>query len=317
MQWKKPTYLHHNIWISDGFDLELANRTGTYIINEQDLTIVETGPSPSAARIKKSLDHLNRRTEEVKHIIVTHIHLDHAGGAGLFLKDCPNASVHAHPKAARHLNDPQRLIQGAKAVYGDKFDKLFEPIIPIPENKITIQEDESVLTLSSGRTLTFIDTPGHANHHHSIFDSESRGIFSGDTIGIQYADAAAWNKELYLPSTSPNQFNPDQMLDSLRRIEKLEPSYVYFGHYGETTNVIELKKQLQHWLAVFLEEGRRIFQQNGDYLQLAEILENRVLREKQLEAVPEEDPLRRIIKLDMEVSSMGIIDYLKKHSSSK
>ena len=132
---KNPVKLNDRIYLIDGYDLGVAKRTGIYVIDEKDLTIVETGPSPSVKYVKKGLEALGFSLDQVKYIIVTHIHLDHAGGAGLLLEECPNAKVVVHRKGARHLADPSRLIAGAKAVYGEKFSALFDPIRPIPEER--------------------------------------------------------------------------------------------------------------------------------------------------------------------------------------
>ncbi|WP_017187871.1 MBL fold metallo-hydrolase, partial [Alkalibacillus haloalkaliphilus] len=129
-----------------------------------------------------------------------------------------------------------------KAVYGDKFDKLFDPIIPVPEVRLQEHEDGSQLKLQN-RELTFYDTPGHAKHHFSIHDSKSNSIFTGDTIGVYYPDLLEFDEELILPSTSPNQFDPKSMLESLSRIERLDVDAINFGHFGQSTNPELVYKQ--------------------------------------------------------------------------
>jgi glyoxylase-like metal-dependent hydrolase (beta-lactamase superfamily II) len=114
----KPLDLGKQIHLIDGFDLGMPGRTGTYVIQEEQLTLIETGPSPSVPYVLQGLRDLGLSPEDVKYIIVTHIHLDHSGGAGLLLKDCPNATVVVHPRGARHLADPSRLIESARSVYG-------------------------------------------------------------------------------------------------------------------------------------------------------------------------------------------------------
>lgn len=137
----KPIDLGHRIQLIDGYDLGIPGRTGTYVIQEEQLTIVETSASPSVPYILEGFKALGINPSDLKYIILTHIHLDHAGGAGLLLESCPHAKVIVHPKGARHLARPERLIQGARAVYGDKFDELFDPIIPIPEDKLITKAD--------------------------------------------------------------------------------------------------------------------------------------------------------------------------------
>ena len=205
MEKEYPVKLNERMYLIDGYDLGVAERTGIYVIDEEELTIVETGPSPSIKHIKQGLEALGFTLDQVKYIIVTHIHLDHAGGTGLLLQECPNATVVVYRKGARHIANPERLIAGAKAVYGDKFESLFDPILPIAEDRLLIKGEGDVLKIGPACTLQFLDTPGHAKHHFSIYDPVSNGIFTGDTIGVRYKQLVADGIDLFLPSTSPNQ----------------------------------------------------------------------------------------------------------------
>ena len=244
------------ISLIDLMDLSLKERTGSYIINEESLTIIETSASPSIPHLKKGLSKLNINLEDIQYIILTHIHLDHAGGAGLFLKECPNATIIVHPKGKRHLVDPSRLIKGAKAVYGKKFEQLFNPILPIPENRILEKTQGDTLKIGKTCTLSFFNTPGHANHHLSIFDPLSNGMFTGDTCGIQYT---VGSKHFYFPSTSPNQFNPKAMKEAISFYGSLRLSRLYFGHYGMTEDVSFALAEVNYWIDLFMEKSRNLF----------------------------------------------------------
>lgn len=310
--------LNEKITLIDDFDLGRPARTGTYVIKEDKLTIVETCASPSIPFILEGLQKMNIQPEQVEYIIVTHIHLDHAGGAGLLLEKCPNAKVVVHPKGARHLANPSRLIAGAKAVYGDKFDVLFDPILPIPEERIITKQDGETLKLSPHCTLTFYDTPGHANHHFSIHDSVSNGIFTGDTIGIYYQELIKDGIELYLPTTSPNQFDPEVMLNSTRRIKELTPRSIYFGHFGMSTNVQEVFKQIEHWLPIFVTSGEEGIKttQGLSFTEQKESVKVRLLEAITLhldkQGISRNHEVYSILDLDLDVCAMGIIDYLLK-----
>jgi len=308
--------LGHRIHIIDGYDLGIPNRTGSYILQEDELTIIETGPSISIPYLIKGLEELNVRLEDVKYVIATHIHLDHSGGAGLLLEKCPNAKIVVHPKAARHVIDPSRLIQGAKAVYGDDFDRYFNPVLPISEDRVIIKEDNDTLQIGKDCTLKFLDSPGHCLHHFSIYDPISNGIFTGDTLGVRYETLA--HIPLFLPSTSPNQFDPDQMLASVDLVEALDVDIVFFGHFSMTTEVEELYKQLREWIPLFMEKGEAAFNENRDHLSLSndllQTIDDKVLDKHQISS---EDPIRDILRLDMEVCSMGILDYLAKKNRVK
>jgi glyoxylase-like metal-dependent hydrolase (beta-lactamase superfamily II) len=305
--------LGHRIHLIDGYDLDTPSRTGTYVICDDELTLIETGPSMSVPYIINGLKSLNLNPADVKHIIVTHIHLDHSGGVGLLLKDCPNATVYVHPKGARHLVDPSRLIIGAKAVYGADFDRLFNPILPVPENKVISKADEETLTIGTNCTLRFLSTPGHCDHHFSIYDPVSNGIFTGDTLGVKYDDPLKeFGIQLYLPSTSPNQFKPDAILESLERIKNLNVSGIYFGHFGPSFDVDEVYKQIKFWLPLFVEIGENAIRDGHDHNWVAGELMALVQSDLEKQGVPQNHEVYEILKVDTSVCAMGIIDYLNK-----
>ncbi|SFE35465.1 MBL fold metallo-hydrolase [Alteribacillus iranensis] len=312
MSQHKPTELIDDIWISDGFDLHMPGRTGTYIINEEELAIIDTGPSLSVPYIKESIEFLGRDLTDVRYIIVTHVHLDHAGGAGLLIKDCPNAKVVVHPRGAKHLAHPERLIQGAKAVYGSQFDSFFAPVYPVDEDKIMTASHEETISLSKERTLTFLNTPGHANHHFSMVDSKSKGIFTGDTIGIQYYEGKRLGKEMYVPTTSPNHFDPDKMLESLSLLLSYKPTRIFFGHYGMTTHISEVKRQIESWIPIFMELGYEAYEKGEDHTFLATRIHRAVSNHYGIDHLTDDHLLHQIIQLDAHISAMGIIDYIRK-----
>ncbi|MEH7235028.1 MBL fold metallo-hydrolase [Bacillus sp. JJ1562] len=305
--------LGDRIHLIDVYDLGLSNRSGTYVINEDDITLVETGSSMSLPHILNGLKELEIDPQNVKNIIVTHIHLDHSGGVGILLQDCPNATVFVHPKGARHLMDPSRLKLGAKAVYGDDFDRLFEPILPVPEEKIIIKEDGETLQIGRNRTLTFFDTQGHCDHHFCILDSVSNGIFTGDTIGMNCEEVLAdIGIKLYIPLTSPNQFKPDATLHSLERIKNMNVDRIYFGHFGATSDVEEVYKQIKSWVPLYVEIGEKAVQLNKDYTWIGEQIFNLIKGELTKLGVPESHQIYDYLKIELPISAMGIVDYLGK-----
>ncbi|WP_249366816.1 MULTISPECIES: MBL fold metallo-hydrolase [Neobacillus] len=305
--------LGNRIHLIDVFDLGLSNRTGTYVIIEDDITLVETGSSKSVPHILNGLKELDIDPRNVKNIIITHIHLDHSGGAGLLLQDCPNATIFVHPKGARHLIDPSRLKLGAKAVYGDDFNRFFEPILPVPEEKIIIKEDGETLQIGKNRALTFFDTPGHSDHHFCILDSVSNGIFTGDTLGMNCEVVLAdLGIKLILPLTSPNQFKPDGTLHSLERIKKLNVGRIYFGHFGVASDVEEVFKQIKSWLPLYVEIGEKAVQLNKDHTWIADQMFDRIKGELTRLGVPDSHQIYDYLQLELPISAMGIADYFSK-----
>ncbi|ANU19437.1 MBL fold metallo-hydrolase [Planococcus plakortidis] len=306
--------LNDRIHLIDGFDLGLKQRTGSYVINEQQLTIIETGPSPSVEHVKEGLNELGLPLEEVRYIIVTHIHLDHAGGAGLLMQECPNATLIVHPKGARHLSDPSRLIAGARAVYGDKFDSLFNPIVPVHEHRIEVKTEGGKLQIGPGCTLEFWDTPGHAKHHFGIYDPVSNGFFAGDTAGIRYIQLIEDGIDFYLPSTSPNQFDPGAMKASIERMEEQQFDWLYYGHYGADKNPQAALGQVLEWLEVFVEEGAAAYRSGESADQLAKRLAAPVMAQLADQGMEQPHRVEPYIEMDLQVSAQGLLDYFHRQS---
>lgn len=317
---KKAVKLLENLFLIDGHDLGKKQRTGTYVLKTEDsVVLIETSASPSVPFILEGLNELNIDLSLINYLIVTHIHLDHAGGAGLLMQSLPNAQLLVHPKGKRHLADPSRLILGAKAVYGNNFDRLFDPIVPVPQERMMAMEHGSTVSLSPTHELVFYDTPGHANHHLSIWDRSNRCLYTGDTAGVFYPQLLPYGVDFILPSTSPNQFDPDKMRASLRLYESLEPRYIAFGHYGLHSSPKTVFNEVDKWLERFLEIGSRAA--NDETLldgkvsmtagQLYQIVQA-FLMEK---GVPSDHPVFEIIQLDLHVCAMGLSDYFQKRTN--
>ena len=310
-----PVNLTDRISLIDGYDMGIAERTGTYVINEEQLTLIETGPSPSVRYIKEGLAKLGHSLTDVKYVIVTHIHLDHAGGAGLLLQECPNATLVVHPKGARHLSDPSRLVAGAKMVYGDRFSLLFDPVVPVPEQRQLIKGEGDQLAIGPDCILQFWDSPGHANHHLAIIDPVGNGIFTGDTAGIHYEQLAKEGIDFHLPSTSPNQFDPDMMRQSIARMQKEKFSKAFYGHFGMAENPDAAFRQSLEWLEIFMEEAQAAALEGKGHTELAARLRELVSSHLAALGVPDQHEVYMLIELDLMVSSMGLLDYLGKQKA--
>ncbi|MGE8206712.1 MBL fold metallo-hydrolase [Heyndrickxia sp. NPDC080065] len=311
-------HIDERMKIIDLYDLNQVERTGAYVILDEQITVVETSASPSIPYLKKGLEALNISLEQVKYIILTHIHLDHGGGAGLFLQDCPNAHIVVHPKAARHIIDPTKLELGAKEVYKKKFDELFNPIIPVPKERVMIKEDNGTLQIGKDTYLRFHDTPGHANHHFSIYDPVSNGMFTGDTAGIYYWMLKDQGIDFFLPSTSPNQFNPEAMKQSIDFYRKQALNYLYFGHFGFTSKVNQALDDVEKWIDIFVDSGRDGYlSSNNDQQRIEKTfmnLQHIVFESLINQGVPKDHSIFSILELDLKVSAMGLIDFWNKSS---
>lgn len=174
--------------------------------------------------------------DAVDYVILTHIHLDHAGGAGAMMQAFPNAKLVVHPRGARHMSEPSKLMAGVEAVYGQaQARRLYGELIPVPSERIIEATDNLVLKLGK-RELLCIDAPGHARHHIAIVDRETSGIFTGDTFGIAYRELEVDGRPFIMPSSTPVQFDPEAMRASIARMLSFKPDAVYLTHFGRLAN---------------------------------------------------------------------------------
>ena len=271
------------------------------------VALIEVGNNDSADRICHVLESRGRHEYEVSHIIVTHVHLDHAGGAGELMERLPNAMLVAHPYAARHLIDPSRLEAGARAVYGDeKFDAMYGTLKPVAGERVIIMDDGDQLEVG-GRRLSFIDTPGHARHHFCIWDEATRGWFSGDTFGISYRDLDSANGHFIFPTTTPVQFDPPALIASIDRMMEKSPQNMYLTHFGRVQHVAPLAEKMKAGVRQFVQFADR-YAGAGD--RTAQI-ENAMM-EWLLEGIREhgvmlaEDEVRDIVQNDVVLNTQGI-----------
>lgn len=214
------------------------------VVEEGRVALVDTGSNDSLPNALAALERLGLDVFAVDYVILTHIHLDHAGGAGRMMAAFPNARLVVHPRGARHMAEPSRLVAGVSAVYGKEYVKrVYGEILPIPATRIIEAHDSSVLSLG-GRELLCIDTPGHARHHICIVDQKTGGIFTGDMFGISYRELDVDGRPFIFPTTTPTQFEPGEMKQSIARLMKFGPPAMYLTHYGQVGNVAQLASDL-------------------------------------------------------------------------
>jgi len=222
-----------------------------------EVAFIETGTNSSTPRLMKVLEHRGWQPEDVTYVIITHVHLDHAGGAGSLMQILPNATLLAHPYAARHMIDPSKLEAGSRMVYGDElYEKIYGKLIAVPEARIRVMEDETTIAFGN-RRLRFIDTPGHARHHFCVHDSLTNGWFTGDTFGISYREFDTEKGAFLFPTTTPIQFDPEPLKASVRRLLEVGPEYMYLTHYGRVGEVQRLARMMLEGIDVLAAIGLR------------------------------------------------------------
>ena len=258
MQVAASTELGHGISLIDAEYL-YPGVVAVYLLQQDDqLAIIETGTANSAASILAVIENRGFSTDNVSYIIPTHVHLDHAGGAGELMQHCKNAQLVIHPYGARHMIDPSKLIAGTIEVYGEeKFRELYGELKPIDASRVIEAPDNFELMLGQ-RRLRFLDTPGHARHHFCVYDEASQGIFAGDTFGLSYPNLITKAGPFIFPTTTPIQFDPPALLQSIDRLMALHPKQIYLTHFGsiEPTDAVvnQLKKRIHHFTQIALAE---------------------------------------------------------------
>lgn len=230
----KPVKLDDKLWMIDLMEQGLPYRSAAYFIAEEKPTLIETGSSLSHEILINALAEIGYKPEDLAYVIVTHVHLDHAGGAGQMMQKAKNAKLVVQNRGARHMIDPSRLWNGAKAVYGDDITKLFGEMVPVPQEQVLVRNHGETLNLG-GRTLTFYDTPGHAKHHFSILDEVADAAYTGDAAGVRYREGfTGWDFEWVMPSTSPVDFDPVAVHNTAELLRSLPFKWVYHTHFGRS-----------------------------------------------------------------------------------
>ena len=207
------------------------------IVENGRVAFVDTGTNDSLPNALAALKKLNLDIYSVDYVILTHIHLDHAGAAGSMMQAFPQAKLVVHPRGVKHMAEPSKLVAGVSEVYGaDYVKRVYGEIVPVQAERIISAADGFKISLV-GRELTFLDTPGHARHHNCIVDGKTGGIFTGDMFGLSYRELDVEGKQFIFPTTSPSQFDHIAMRNSINRLLELSPTAMYLTHYGQLTQV--------------------------------------------------------------------------------
>ena len=289
----------------DSYYAGLHGRTMVYIIvSGGRAAIIDTANNAAIKPMMDALNELGLRSSDIDYICLTHVHLDHAGGAGLFMESFPNAKLVVQKRGAWHMANPEKLIAGVQAVYGKEIsDSLYGKLTPVPEERIISPDDGGEISFG-GRTLCCLETPGHAKHHIIFHDPAARALFSGDAFGIMYRDPQGGRANGAIISTSPTQFDPQAMHSSIDRIKQLEPERVYLTHFGELTDVDRTAENLHSMTDAHTEIALSC---KGDFAKIHEGLK-KLLREEALiqDWACKGEAVNALFKVETKLSAKGL-----------
>ncbi len=283
------------------------------IVENGRAALVDTATNAAAPLVIDALAQLGIAPEQVDWVMLTHVHLDHAGGAGLLMSKLPNAKLTVHPRGARHMVDPSKLWAGTCEVYGAAdAERKYGQLVPVAADRVVETGDGATVSLA-GRAFEIIDTPGHARHHVAIRDTRSGHLFTGDTFGISYRDFDVDGRALIFPSSTPVQFDPPALIATLDRLLALKPEAVYLTHFAQVRDVPALGAQMKRMTAAFADLGLRHETLQGAERQarLEEAMGELLVGEVRRHGVTmDEAAVRRLLSVDIELNAAGIIAWL-------
>jgi glyoxylase-like metal-dependent hydrolase (beta-lactamase superfamily II) len=308
--------LDHGIHVIDtGFHRPLFD--ASYLLVEDGrAAFIDTGTSLAVPRLLAALEALGLARDAVDYVIPTHVHLDHAGGAGLLMQQLPQATAVVHPRGMRHLVDPAALIKGATAVYGAReVARSYGEIVALEAGRAMQTHDGMRLTLA-GRELCFFDTPGHARHHHCIWDERSRGLFTGDTFGLSYREFDTAQGPWLLPTTTPVQFEPEDLRASVQRLMALAPRSLYLTHFGQVTDVPHLGTMFLEQLDEMIALGRSLRRHPDRHTALRQgLLEQYRVRVQRHGCMLPLAQVESLLAMDIELNAQGMAIWLDKEAA--
>jgi hydroxyacylglutathione hydrolase len=274
--------------------------------------VVDTATNACVPRVLAALEHKGLAPGDVDYVILTHVHLDHAGGAGLLMQHLPNARLAVHPRGARHMADPSKLWAGTVAVYGEAAARrMYGELVAVDPARIIEMPHESVLRLG-GRELVFLDTPGHARHHLCVLDGKSGHIFAGDTFGLSYRELDRDGRQFVFPTVTPVQFDPPALHRSVDLLLSHHPDAIYVTHFSQVRDVPRLADDLHRLIDAHAELG--LLERNAGaarHEHLVRGVQRILLDEAQRQGwrLPGER-LLELMGLDIELNAQGIASWL-------
>ena len=299
--------------VDTGFGERPAFCAAWLVVEGGRAAFIDCGTLHSVPNMLAALDAAGLPRDAVDYLITTHVHLDHAGGAGALLRELPSARLVVHPRGAPHLVDPARLTASARQVYGDAlFDRAYGGLVPAPAGRVLEAADGQVLDLA-GRPLLLAHTPGHALHHLSVWDERTRAWFTGDTFGISYREFDVDGRPFAIPTTSPVQFDPVQMKDSLRRLLAAGPRTCYVTHFGGVRDVQRVGLRLIEQVDAMVALAQFLDDAPGRHEALKQALTKLYVDRARIHGVAApERMVPELLEVDIELNAQGLIAWLER-----
>ncbi|HMN45584.1 MAG TPA: MBL fold metallo-hydrolase [Povalibacter sp.] len=305
--------LAHDISVIDtGFVHELFDASHLIVGNGR-AAYVDTGTNNSVPRLLAALEYLGLDRSAVDYVILTHVHLDHAGGAGLLMQQLPNAKLVVHPRGARHMIDPTKLMEGVRGVYGAEIAaRDYGELVPVAADRVLETHDDLVLELGD-RPLRFAETPGHALHHDCIWDEASRGWFTGDTLGLAYPALTTPRGRHVIPATAPVQFDPPALRASIERMLRAQPQVLYLTHYGAVGNPENIAQQLLSQVDAMVEAALELAAAPDRHARLKAAFQDIYMTElRRCGSTDSDEKLHALLATDVELNAQGVGVWLDK-----
>jgi glyoxylase-like metal-dependent hydrolase (beta-lactamase superfamily II) len=296
------TKVSDRVYMLDTFALGQPAAVSVYLIKGPKPTLVDCGYASSYENVLRGLAEAGVMPTDIRYVVPTHVHLDHAGAAGRLLKAMPNAKVMAHERGVPHLVDPTRLIDSSTKVFGPAIMGLYGLPEPIPADRITGVGEEESLDLGEGLSATLIHTPGHAPHQISLVLDKTKAMFTADAVGIVYP----WLKAL-IPTTPPPSFNPTELVATIETIRQTKPSELLVPHFGSRKDVDWVFDRTAGMVQRWVEEVKSLWKKGMSLDQATEAMLGEVARDAGNSDLP------IYAQVSIRTSVMGIMHYLEKN----
>lgn len=297
------TQVSEKVFLLDTHPLGNSGTVAVYVLKGTKIALVDCGYASSYEVVLQELSEIGISPSEVRYLIPTHVHMDHAGATGHLLKHMPKAEVIAHERAVPHLVDPTRLIQSATSIFGEKLVQSYGQPLPIQQQKITAVGQEMHLDLG-GLTLTAMHSPGHAPHQISVLVEEEKLLLSADAVGIVYP-----NIPTMIPTTPPPSLDPPKLTETISRLSQLDSRKLLVPHYGIRDDVVNVLETTKNKTAAWLSKVRELRKNGVSLDEMVEEFQREVVSESGLRT----EDFPRYARLSIRITLMGMLQYFEKN----